>query len=657
MKTDVPLSEVSRLFTMTFVVDRSLTMTKISEALTHRCTKAVNGCRFSDVFHLHRPHGVRCFDEMKNNLDTLYLLIATDKKFALRGQMVLLDNGETVMFLGSPWLPWVSENNPEVKFKLSEFPRHDPQMDAAFYEATQRSMLKDLEIVNDELRAAKEQSDKVYQVQADFFAVMNHEMRTPLNGIITSLSLSKDTISQKERDHLLKVADTSAEHLMSVINYVLDFSKLEAGELHVEDEEFNLHDTIHSIRDILLAKALASNISLEIELGSDVPMWVKGDGSKIRQVLLNLVGNAVKFCKTGSVITRIAVVHSMGARIGICFKVIDTGIGIPTEDQAKIFDAFWSSRDRAPSGDPNTGLGLNISQRLVALLGGVLAFKSEYGGGTTFDFTLELDSIDRSAFYDDAVDLSQQFEGHVLLVDDNQSNLFVGRILLERMGLCVRTAADGAEAVELASEREFDLVFMDIAMPVMNGEIATRTLRERGIEVPVIALTAHVGKKWQDEYIQAGMQGSVYKPINKSKLLRILSQHLESKTSKTQLEVEMEKSTLDWNVVENLIRDIGQSNFSEARAIFKVELEVKVNMLKIAWDQRDFARIALESHALKSSSASFGAVDLSVQMSKIEAAALSRKESILVDLVLTLDCLVAEAGIAFTTFDENSDRN
>ena len=657
MKADLPISKLSRLFTMTFVVDPSLTMINISDALTRRCHKAVNGSIFLDIFQMHRPQGVHCFDEMKNNLDTLYLLIAKDKKFALRGQMVLLDDAETMMFLGSPWLPWITENNPDIKLKLSEFPPHDPQMDAAFYEATQRAMLRDLEIVNDELRTAKEQSEKANQVQANFFAVMSHEMRTPLSGIITSLSLSKDTVSQKEKDHLLKVADTSAEHLMSIINHVLDFSKLEADELNVEDEEFNLHETINSTRDILLAKAVARNISLEIELEQNVPMWVKGDGSKIRQVLLNLTENAIKFSYTGSVITRVSVVHSIEERIGICFKVIDTGIGIPPEYQEKIFDAFWSSTDRAPSGDPNTGLGLNISQRLVSLLGGALTFKSENGKGTTFDFTLDLERIDHSSFEDHPIDLSKQFDGYVLLVDDNQTNLFVGKILLEQMGLRVRSAADGAEAVKLASEREFDLVFMDIAMPVMNGETATKELRKRGIKVPVIALTAHVGTELEDGYIQAGMQGAVFKPINKPKLLRILSQYLESKTSQTQLEVEMEKSILDWNVIENLINDIGQANFTAARAIFEKELNMRVNTLKSAWFERDFSRIALESHTLKSSSASFGAVELSMQMNKIEAAALSQKVSILVELVPTVDSIVAETNNAFITFDESANKN
>ncbi|MFT5570663.1 MAG: signal transduction histidine kinase/CheY-like chemotaxis protein, partial [Cyclobacteriaceae bacterium] len=575
MKASLPISELSRLFTMTFVVDANLTMTNISDALAFRCDEAVKGSRLTDVFQLHRPQGINNFSEMKNNLDTLYLLISKDAKFAVRGQMVLLDEAEKMMFLGSPWLPWISENNPDVRLKLSEFPRHDPQMDAAFYEATQQAMLKDLSLVNDELRSAKEQSDKGIRVQADFFAVMSHEMRTPLNGIITSLSLSKDSSSKKEKDHLLKVADTSANSLMSVINYVLDFSKIEAGELIVEEEKFNLYETTHSIMDILLAKAKAKNISLEIDLAPNVPKWVKGDGSKIRQILINLVGNAVKFTDTGGVIIRVSAMHSVKERVSIRFKVIDTGIGISPEFKEKIFDAFWSSSNRAPSGEANTGLGLNISQKIASLLGGTLTYKSELGEGTTFDFTINLDLIDHAPLEGAQIDLSTQFDGYVLLVDDNQTNLYVGRLLLERMGLNVRTAADGKEAVELATARKFDLVLMDITMPVMDGETATKVLRDRGIEVPVIALTAHVGEQLESQYKESGMQGVVFKPINKTELVRELSKYLVSKAkaSRSRLEDEVEKSIIDRDVIENLINDIGQANFAVAKGIFEKELE------------------------------------------------------------------------------------
>ena len=608
------------------------------------------------MFWLHRPQGVYTFDEILKNLDTLFLVVSREEDMALRGQVIYLADSDCLMFLGSPWLPWMSEHNPNIQFGLSEFPRHDPQMDAAFYEATQRAMVRDLEKVNEELRSAKEKAEQTQQVQSDFFAVMSHEMRTPLNGVITSLSLIRDSNSEKEKNQLLKVAHTSANNLMSVINYVLDYSKFEAGELAVEEEEFDLFETTNSIKEILSMKSTGRGLFFDIDIAPDVPRWVRGDGSKIRQMLINLANNAVKFTEVGGVTIRVLSKPLSQGTVRITFQVIDTGVGIAPEHESRIFDAFWTSSEKSPSGDANTGLGLNICSRIAALLKGELTYSSVLGKGTTFEFSVELTRIDEVVATDSGTDLATQFEGKVLLVDDNQTNLFVGGLMLERMGLVVRTASDGQEAVDLLENQEFDLVLMDITMPGMDGETATRVIRSKGDQTPVIALTAHVGEELAARYAESGMQGVVFKPINKGELIRTLSRHLPTRqvAAEARREPEAESdSVLSVSVIKTLISNIGEANFEAAKALFEKELETRVNALKSAWVQRDFAGVAIESHTLKSSSASFGAVELSEQMQLIESAARDQEIQALVVLLPTVDKMVKRTQDAFQVyFDE-----
>jgi signal transduction histidine kinase/CheY-like chemotaxis protein/HPt (histidine-containing phosphotransfer) domain-containing protein len=652
MSTSVPFSELKRLFTMTFTINRALEMNHVSAALTTRCPKALDGTQMGDVFSLHRPRGVFTFEEILQDIDTLYLLISRKEDIALRGQMISLEGSDQLMFVGSPWLPWMSEHNPDVKLGLSEFPRHDPQMDAVFYEETQRAMVHDLELVNNELRGAKERAEQTQKIQSDFFAVMSHEMRTPLNGIITSLSLSRESANEKEKEDLLKVAHTSANNLMAVINYVLDFSKLEAGELAVEEEEFDIFEMVNSIGDILLAKASARNLRFDIEVAPDVPRWVQGDGSKLRQILINLASNAVKFSSVGGVTIRVTSEAMDGESVRINFQVIDTGTGIAPEHQDRIFDAFWTLTEKTPAGEANTGLGLNICQRITTLLGGDLSFESTLGEGTSFNLSLVLTRCEHTSSREESIDLAMRFEGRVLLVDDNQTNLFVGGLMLERMGLDVRTASDGVEAIELVKEQAFDLVLMDVTMPEMDGETATREIRKLGFDVPIIALTAHVGEELAAQYAQSGMQGVVFKPINKAELIRTLSGHLTGKAEASISRVAArppENEVLDVKILETLVSNIGQANFAAASALFGKELETRVNALKSAWVQRDYNSMAIESHTLKSSSVSFGALELSKQMDAVEKASRSHDVQTLVGLLPDVDATVRRAQDSFTS--------
>ncbi|MFN3235569.1 MAG: response regulator [Pseudomonadales bacterium] len=625
-------------------------LSEVSPALQLRCRKAVPGAQFDEVFSVHRPQGVKGFAELKGNLDSLILLISADQDFALRGQIICdASSDDYLMFVGSPWLSWITEHNPEANLGLSEFPRHDPQMDAAFYEATQKAMFKDLEAVNAQLRQAKEGAEKARSIQSDFFAVMSHEMRTPLNGIITALTLNRDTTSEREQQDLLNVAYTSANNLMTVINYVLDFSKLESGILEPEEEEFDLHETVNSIGDILHAKARAKDLPLNIRIDPDVPRWVRGDGTKIRQILINLVSNAVKFTDEGFVNINVTSAYLDAEREQFIFIVEDSGQGIAREDEARIFDAFWSSADKSGMGDANTGLGLNICKRITELLGGKLTYSSVQGEGSRFVLDLELDRIGEPPADTEETNLAQLFRGNVLLVDDNQANLFVGSLMLERMGLNVRTASDGAEAVSLVSTSDFDLILMDITMPVMDGETASREIRASGYDVPIIALTAHVGDHLLAQYQAAGMQELVHKPINKAELIRCMSRYLVARSGELEASTELaEMDTLvDEKVLAALIDNIGKANFAAANALFEKEMDSRVHAINAAWVDRDLATLAKEAHTLKSSAASFGAADFSGHMANLEEASRGNDIPALIELMPQLSARLKQTMEAY----------
>lgn len=635
MSPSVSWSEIRRLFTMTFVLDRELRTFEVSEGLRRHCPKVMDGARFYEVFSVHRPQGVSGFYDLMQSLDTLVLLIALDNTFALRGQFIKdANNDDQLLFVGSPWLPWIMAQAPEVRLGLSDFPRHDPQMDAAFYEATQKAMFKDLQGVNEELRQAKIAAESAQRTQSDFLAVMSHEMRTPLNGIVTALSLNRDSSSKREQRDLLKVAYSSANNLMSLINYVLDFSKLQAGSFELEQEEFDLHETVSSIADILMAKAKAKNLQFSVGIDSEVPRFVRGDGSKLRQILINLASNAVKFTTVGSVSINVSSTYIDEKYEQYLFVVEDTGPGIPKEDQDRMFDAFWTAGSSSVSGEVSTGLGLNICKRLTELMGGSINYRSVLAKGSQFAFDVRFERIAKTKRPDSTSDLSQRFSGEILLVDDNQTNLFVGSMMLERMGVNVRTASDGREALKLVSSTQFDLVLMDITMPMMGGEEASGLIRGHGIDVPIVALTAHVGDNLLEQYKASGMQDVVHKPINKAELIRCLSRYLPKQTlPEVNHDQANAKQPVDKQALGSLVYNIGRENFAAASALFEKEMDSRVNSINSAWVNRDLPVLAKEAHTLKSSAASFGVLKFSAQIADLEEASRRNDYNSLIDLM------------------------
>ncbi|MDQ2775323.1 MAG: ATP-binding protein [Acidobacteriota bacterium] len=376
-------------------------------------------------------------------------------------------------------------------------------------------------------KRAEETARAANEAKSVFLATMSHEIRTPMNGIIgmTELVLdSKLTTGQRED---LQVVRSSAEALLLVINDVLDFSKIEAGKLEFESIPFALEGTIGDLAKLMRFRAQEKGLTLNYSVGPDLPRAVTGDPGRIRQVLLNLVGNAIKFTESGEVTIGASLESKSGEDLRVHFTVSDTGIGISPDKRGVIFEPFTQAENSTTRRFGGTGLGLTISSRLVKLMGGNIWVEDGPGGkGTTFHFTTLLGAARHIPAAQDVAKRVSEGPLKILLAEDNPVNQLVAIRVLERQGHTVSLTRNGREAVDALSIEVFDVVLMDLEMPVMDGIQATQSIREServsGKHIPIIAMTANALKSDEIRCYAAGMDAYVSKPVNTETLLRAI---------------------------------------------------------------------------------------------------------------------------------------
>lgn len=397
--------------------------------------------------------------------------------------------------------------------------------------ANLRRSLETIEVQNLELEIARQAAEANSQIKSEFLANMSHEIRTPLNGVVGFTNLLKRTSLNEVQQDYVNTIQKSSKTLLSIINDILDFSKIEAGKLNIQRQVMNIRECVEETLTLLAPYSAEKGLVLVPLVYSNVPQLVLGDPLRIKQVITNLVNNAIKFTEHGSVIVRVTVDSEAEAQSIIRIAVIDTGVGLTEKEQQELFQAFHQVNLNLSQKTGGTGLGLVICKKLVEQMKGEIGLESQLGKGSTFWFTFEVDKVSQVPKAETAalssVQESYASEIHILAVDDNPDNLRLITLLLQELGINVTAASSGQEALDAVFTHSFHLIFMDIRMPGMNGIKATQFIREHEqkngkLPTPIVALTAHALISEQEALLAAGVDDYLTKPIEEDQL-KILS--------------------------------------------------------------------------------------------------------------------------------------
>lgn len=397
----------------------------------------------------------------------------------------------------------------------------------------ERELSRSLEDMNDNLEQRvlerTEELDKANQVKDEFLASMSHELRTPLTAIIGNTEVLSEKVSNAEVQELVSSIQAAGNVQLSLVNDILDISKIESGLFSIEEVAFDLSHLLEDIHNILNDGAHEKNLELVVEEKNDEPYQLLGDPNRIRQVLINLVGNAIKFTVKGEVRLTTKVENGW-----LYFIVKDSGIGMTEDEQTRLFKKFQQVDGSISRRFGGSGLGLYISLNLAELMGGKVSASSEKGEGSEFTFAIPYKQSDRPANQADKPRQHAylQFSGSILVVEDTKPIQMIVRRLLESLGVEVTLAENGKQAVDLLEQRSFDLIFMDMQMPIMDGIEATRIVRQRGDQTPLYALTANVFDKDRKRFEEAGCTGFLSKPVVKKELSDVVSRHLPVQSDK-----------------------------------------------------------------------------------------------------------------------------
>lgn len=514
-----------------------------------------------------------------------------------------------------------------------------------------------LKLAQQSMILARDEAQAANKAKSHFLATMSHEIRTPLNAVINLSELLLETNLDERQRKLTQGVCEGGRSLLQLVNDVLDFSRIEAGRLELVTTSFKLHDLLDGLAALFEKEALTKKLHFGLSIGENIPEVVMADASRLRQILQNLLANAIKFTESGSVNISARMLpddsHKPNSIPMMVFHISDTGIGISKQDQLRLFQEFSQVDTNLDRRFGGSGLGLAITARLVMLMGGKIGCHSVAGVGSTFWFTLPVKTS--SEVHDK--NISNEIELlpiTALLVEDSLTNQMVATAMLEKVGCQLAIANDGFEAIDMVQKADFDVVLMDVSMPGMDGLEASRRIRALGGHyqtLPIVAMTAHAFAHDREACLEAGMNDYLSKPLQREQLYAMLKRWGLHKNTVVEASeavlapvamVGTTKPILDESIIQTLIGDTSPDLFKQLVAIFLQESREHFDALPSLVMNDDFTAAAKHAHAVKSTAGALGAVALQDMCGQLEIACRESKPHIATLLQATIN--VAEAS-------------